>query len=155
MGLTQTEAKAQGIKVEKGLFPWAASDCAIANGRDACVTQLLFEDSPEVHTNGGHGKILGGGMVGTHAGDMIGDIALAIEMGADAVDIGTHTPRWAKVLAWRLKWRTALARICRLARSKRFGLFIKNPVGQPSGFLAMGAGQSLRCSTSRILIGFL
>ena len=88
MGLTQTEAKAQGIKVEKGLFPWAASDCAIANGRDACVTQLLFEDSPEVHTNGGHGKILGGGMVGTHAGDMIGDIALAIEMGADAVDIG-------------------------------------------------------------------
>jgi hypothetical protein len=49
------------------------------------VTKLLFDDSPEAH---GHGKILGGGMVGTHAGDMIGEIALAIEMGADAVDIG-------------------------------------------------------------------
>jgi dihydrolipoamide dehydrogenase len=47
--------------------------------------KLLFDDSPEAH---GHGKILGGGMVGTHAGDMIGEIALAIEMGADAVDIG-------------------------------------------------------------------
>jgi dihydrolipoamide dehydrogenase len=49
------------------------------------VTKLLFDDSPEAHR---HGKILGGGMVGTHAGDMIGEIALAIEMGADAVDIG-------------------------------------------------------------------
>jgi hypothetical protein len=58
---------------------------AIANGRDEGVTKLLFDDSPEAH---GHGKILGGGMVGTHAGDMIGEVALAIEMGADAVDIG-------------------------------------------------------------------
>ena len=49
------------------------------------MTKLLFDDSPEAH---GHSKILGGGMVGTHAGDMIGEIALAIEMGADAVDIG-------------------------------------------------------------------
>ena len=49
------------------------------------ITKLLFDDSPEAH---GHGKILGGGMVDTHAGDMIGEIALAIEMGADAVDIG-------------------------------------------------------------------
>jgi dihydrolipoamide dehydrogenase len=85
VGLTEDQAKAQGIKVKKGLFPWAASGRAIANGRDEGFTKLLFDDSPEAH---GHGKILGGGIVGTHAGDMIGEIALAIEMGADAVDIG-------------------------------------------------------------------
>jgi dihydrolipoamide dehydrogenase len=85
VGLTEDQAKQQGIKVKKGLFPWTASGRAIANGRDEGVTKLLFDDSPEAH---GHGKILGGGMVGTHAGDMIGEVALAIEMGADAVDIG-------------------------------------------------------------------
>lgn len=85
VGLTEDQAKAQGIKVRKGLFPWNASGRAIANGRDEGFTKLLFDDSPEAH---GHGKILGGGIVGTHAGDMIGEIALAIEMGADAVDIG-------------------------------------------------------------------
>jgi len=85
VGLTEDQAKAQGIKVKKGLFPWSASGRAIANGRDEGVTKLLFDDSPEAH---GHGKILGGGMVGTHAGDMIGEVALAIEMVADAVDIG-------------------------------------------------------------------
>ncbi|WP_341921752.1 dihydrolipoyl dehydrogenase [Polaromonas sp. YR568] len=85
VGLTEDQAKAQGIKVKKGLFPWSASGRAIANGRDEGFTKLLFDDSPEAH---GHGKILGGGIVGTHAGDMIGEIALAIEMGADAVDIG-------------------------------------------------------------------
>jgi dihydrolipoamide dehydrogenase len=85
VGLTEDEAKARGIKVKKGLFPWTASGRAIANGRDEGFTKLLFDDSPEAH---GHGKILGGGMVGTHAGDMIGEVALAIEMGADAVDIG-------------------------------------------------------------------
>ncbi|MFZ3160644.1 MAG: dihydrolipoyl dehydrogenase [Rhodoferax sp.] len=85
VGLTEDQAKAQGIKVKKGLFPWTASGRAIANGRDEGVTKLLFDDSPEAQ---GHGKILGGGMVGTHAGDMIGEVALAIEMGADAIDIG-------------------------------------------------------------------
>ncbi|MDH0363302.1 dihydrolipoyl dehydrogenase [Comamonas aquatica] len=85
VGLTEDQAKAQGIKVKKGLFPWAASGRAIANGRDEGFTKLLFDDSPEAH---GHGRILGGGIVGTHAGDMIGEIALAIEMGADTVDIG-------------------------------------------------------------------
>ncbi len=85
VGLTEDQAKAQGIKVKKGLFPWSASGRAIANGRDEGFTKLLFDDSPEAH---GHGRILGGGMVGTHAGDMIGEVALAIEMGADAVDIG-------------------------------------------------------------------
>jgi len=83
VGLTEDQAKAQGIKIEKGLFPWTASGRAIANGRDEGFTKLLFDASPE----GGH-RILGGGIVGTHAGDMIGEIALAIEMGADAVDIG-------------------------------------------------------------------
>ena len=85
VGLTEDQAKAQGIKIKKGLFPWSASGRAIANGRDEGVTKLLFDDSPEAN---GHGRILGGGMVGTHAGDMIGEVALAIEMGADAVDIG-------------------------------------------------------------------
>ena len=85
VGLTEDQAKAQGIPVKKGLFPWSASGRAIANGRDEGFTKLLFDDRPEAH---GHGKILGGGIVGTHAGDMIGEIALAIEMGADAVDIG-------------------------------------------------------------------
>jgi dihydrolipoamide dehydrogenase len=85
VGLTEDQAKAQGIKVKKGLFPWTASGRAIANGRDEGFTKLLFDDRPEAH---GYGKILGGGIVGTHAGDMIGEIALAIEMGADAVDIG-------------------------------------------------------------------
>ncbi len=85
VGLTEDEAKARGIKVRKGLFPWTASGRAIANGRDEGFTKLLFDDSPEAH---GHGKILGGGIVGTHAGDMIGEVALAIEMGADALDIG-------------------------------------------------------------------
>ncbi len=85
VGLTEEQAKAQGIKVKKGLFPWTASGRAIANGRDEGFTKLLFDDSPEAH---GHGAILGGGIVGTHAGDMIGEIALAIEMGADAIDIG-------------------------------------------------------------------
>ena len=85
VGLTEDQAKAQGIKVKKGLFPWSASGRAIANGREEGFTKLLFDDSPEAN---GHGRILGGGIVGTHAGDMIGEIALAIEMGADEVDIG-------------------------------------------------------------------
>ncbi len=80
VGLTEDEAKAQGVKVKKGLFPWTASGRAIANGRDEGFTKLLFD--ADTH------RILGGGIVGTHAGDMIGEVALAIEMGADEVDIG-------------------------------------------------------------------
>ena len=83
VGLTEDEAKARGIAVKKGLFPWTASGRAIANGRDEGFTKLLFD----ARVDGGH-RILGGGIVGTHAGDMIGEIALAIEMGADEVDIG-------------------------------------------------------------------
>ena len=79
-GITEDEAKAKGIKVEKGHFPWAASGRAVANGRDEGFTKLLFD--AETH------RIIGGTIVGTHAGDMIGEIALAIEMGADGIDIG-------------------------------------------------------------------
>jgi dihydrolipoamide dehydrogenase len=80
VGLTEDQAKAEGIKIKKGHFPWTASGRAIANGRDEGFTKLLFD--AETH------RILGGGIVGTHAGDMIGEIALAIEMGADEIDIG-------------------------------------------------------------------
>jgi dihydrolipoamide dehydrogenase len=80
VGLTEDEAKKAGRKVKKGLFPWTASGRAIANGRDEGFTKLLFDE--ETH------RIVGGGIVGTHAGDFIGEVALAIEMGADAVDIG-------------------------------------------------------------------
>jgi dihydrolipoamide dehydrogenase len=80
VGLTEDEAKAKGIALKKGLFPWTASGRAIANGRDEGFTKLLFDATTH--------RILGGGIVGTHAGDMIGEIALAIEMGADEVDIG-------------------------------------------------------------------
>ncbi len=79
-GVTENEAKAAGRTVSKAVFPWAASGRAIANGRDEGFTKLLFD--PETH------RVIGGGIVGTHAGDLIGEICLAIEMGADAVDIG-------------------------------------------------------------------
>jgi dihydrolipoamide dehydrogenase len=80
VGLTEEAARKDGVDVTKGLFPWAASGRAIANGRDEGFTKLLFDASTK--------RIVGGGIVGTHAGDLIGEIALAIEMGADAVDIG-------------------------------------------------------------------
>ena len=80
VGLTEEQAKAQGIKIKKGQFPWSASGRAIANTRDEGFTKLLFD--AETH------RIVGGGIVGTHAGDLISEVALAIEMGADEVDIG-------------------------------------------------------------------
>jgi dihydrolipoamide dehydrogenase len=79
-GLTEDQARAQNIAIKKGHFPWTASGRAIANARDEGFTKLLFD--AQTH------RILGGGIVGTHAGDMIGEIALAVEMGADEVDIG-------------------------------------------------------------------
>jgi dihydrolipoamide dehydrogenase len=79
-GITETEAKEKGIAIEKAVFPWAASGRAIANGRDEGFTKLLFDK--DTH------RCIGGGIVGTHAGDLIGEVCLAIEMGADAVDIG-------------------------------------------------------------------
>jgi dihydrolipoamide dehydrogenase len=80
VGLTEDQAKAEGIAIKKGHFPWNASGRAIANNRDEGFTKLLFD--AQTH------RILGGGIVGTHAGDMIGEVALAIEMGADEIDIG-------------------------------------------------------------------
>jgi dihydrolipoamide dehydrogenase len=80
VGVTEDEAKARGMKVKKGQFPWTASGRAIANGRDEGFTKLIFDE--ETH------RIVGAGIVGTHAGDMIGELALAIEMAADGVDIG-------------------------------------------------------------------
>ncbi|MGO4683212.1 dihydrolipoyl dehydrogenase [Hyphomicrobium sp. 2TAF46] len=79
-GLTETEAKSRGIAYKKAVFPWAASGRAIANGRDEGFTKLLFEEGTE--------RIIGGAIVGTEAGNLISEICLAIEMGADAVDIG-------------------------------------------------------------------
>ena len=79
-GLTETEAKARGVIYKKAVFPWAASGRAIANGRDEGFTKLLFDEETE--------RIIGGAIVGTEAGNLISEICLAIEMGADAVDIG-------------------------------------------------------------------
>ena len=81
VGLTEEEAKAQGIAIEKGLFPWQASGRAIANNRDEGFTKLLFDAETK--------RILGGGIVGVGAGDLISEVALAIEMGADQVDIAS------------------------------------------------------------------
>jgi dihydrolipoamide dehydrogenase len=80
VGLTETEAKSKGIAVQKGVFPWAASGRSLAQGRDEGFTKLLFD--PQSH------RVLGGGIVGPNAGELIGEIALAIEMGADAADVG-------------------------------------------------------------------
>jgi dihydrolipoamide dehydrogenase len=80
VGETEDALKAAGKKYKKGFFPWTASGRAIANGRDEGFTKLLFDDES--------GRIIGGGIVGTHAGDFIGEVCLAIEMGADSVDIG-------------------------------------------------------------------
>ena len=79
-GLTEDECRKQGIKYGKAVFPWAASGRAIANGRDEGFTKLLFDEATH--------RCIGGGIVGTHAGDLIGEVCLAVEMGADAVDIG-------------------------------------------------------------------
>ena len=81
-GLTETEAKAKGIAYEVGKFPWVASGRAIGIGRTEGFTKLLFDSASH--------RVIGGGIVGAHAGDLIAEIALAIEMGCEAADIG-HT----------------------------------------------------------------
>jgi dihydrolipoamide dehydrogenase len=81
-GVTETQAKAQGIKYEKGVFPWAASGRSLSNGRNEGITKLLFDPEDD--------RVIGACIVGTNAGDLISEVALAIEMGADAVDLG-HT----------------------------------------------------------------
>jgi dihydrolipoamide dehydrogenase len=79
-GINETDAKAQGIEYGKGTFPWAASGRALALNRDEGFTKILFDK--QTH------RIIGAGIVGTSAGDLIAEVALAIEMGADAADIG-------------------------------------------------------------------
>jgi len=80
VGPTEAQCREQGVAYGKGQFPWVASGRAIANGRDEGFTRLLFEEKS--------GRLIGAGIVGTHAGDLIGELALAIEMGCDATDIG-------------------------------------------------------------------
>jgi dihydrolipoamide dehydrogenase len=80
VGLTEDEAKKSGAAIGVSRFPWGASGRAIANGRDEGFTKLIFDS--ETH------RIVGGAIVGTGAGDLIAEIALAVEMGADATDIG-------------------------------------------------------------------
>jgi dihydrolipoamide dehydrogenase len=80
VGLSETAAKAQGLTVEKGVFPWAASGRSLSLGRDEGFTKLIFD--PKTH------RVLGGGIVGPNAGELIAEVALAVEMNADATDIG-------------------------------------------------------------------
>ncbi|HEU0305668.1 MAG TPA: dihydrolipoyl dehydrogenase, partial [Lysobacter sp.] len=82
VGVTETEAKAKGLKVGIGKFPWAASGRAIGIGRTEGFTKLIFDEATH--------RIIGGGIVGVHAGDLITEVALAIEMGCETHDIG-HT----------------------------------------------------------------
>jgi len=80
MGLTEREAKAQGIEVEKGAFPWAASGRSLSLGRDEGLTKALFDKAS--------GRLVGAGIVGPNAGELIAEAVLALELGADAEDIG-------------------------------------------------------------------
>jgi dihydrolipoamide dehydrogenase len=80
VGLTETEAKAKGIAFEKGSFPWSANARSLTLGRDDGLTKVLFD--PETH------RVIGGGIVGPSAGDLISELALAIEMNTDAADLG-------------------------------------------------------------------
>ncbi len=80
VGLTEDEAKARGVAYEKGAFPWAASARSLTLGRGEGLTKLLFDAA--------NGRLLGAGIVGVNAGDLIAEAALAIEMGADAADVG-------------------------------------------------------------------
>src|SRR5205085_3459976 len=80
MGLTETEAQNEGIEVEKGVFPWSASGRALGLGRSEGLTKLLFEP--------GTRRLLGAGIVGVNAGDLIAETVHSLEMGADAEDIG-------------------------------------------------------------------
>ncbi|MBV9750857.1 MAG: dihydrolipoyl dehydrogenase [Acetobacteraceae bacterium] len=79
-GLTENEARAKGVKYGKGVFPWAASGRSLSLGRDEGLTKVLFDEATD--------RIIGCGIVGPNAGDLIAEAALAIEMGADAEDIG-------------------------------------------------------------------
>jgi dihydrolipoamide dehydrogenase len=79
-GLTETEARATGTTVKKGVFPWVANGRSLSLGREEGFTKLLFD--PETH------RVLGGGIVGSNAGELISEVSLAVETGCDAADIG-------------------------------------------------------------------
>src|SRR5690606_33711616 len=80
VGVTEDDAKARGVRYETGAFPWAASGRSLSLGRSDGLTKLLFD--------GETGRLIGAGIVGSNAGDLISEAALAIEMGCDAEDIG-------------------------------------------------------------------
>ncbi|MDH3932433.1 MAG: FAD-dependent oxidoreductase, partial [Chromatiales bacterium] len=80
VGVTELEAREQGIAYEKGVFPWAASGRSLAIGRDEGFTKILFDPKTD--------RVIGAGIVGSNAGDLIAEVGLAIEMGCDAADIG-------------------------------------------------------------------
>ncbi len=82
VGVSETQAKAEGLKVGKGVFPWAASGRSLSLGRSEGLTKLIFDEADD--------RVIGAGIVGPNAGDLIAEVALAIEMGADATDLG-HT----------------------------------------------------------------
>jgi dihydrolipoamide dehydrogenase len=95
-GVTENEAKAEGIKYGKSMFSWAASDRSLSLGRDEGLTKVLFDEASE--------RIIGCGIVGPSAGDLVAEAALAIEMGADTADIGLTIhpiPRSPRLSAWR------------------------------------------------------
>ncbi|HKQ02160.1 MAG TPA: dihydrolipoyl dehydrogenase [Actinomycetes bacterium] len=80
VGVTETEAKAAGVKYGKGVFPWLASGRSLSLGRDEGMTKLLFDETTH--------RLIGAGAVGPNAGELVAETALAVEMGADATDIG-------------------------------------------------------------------
>src|SRR3546814_8026849 len=90
VGVTETEAKEKGLKVGVGKFPWAASGRAIGLGRTEGFTKLVFDEATQ--------RIVGAGIVGVHAGDLIAEAALAIEMGCEVADIGHTIDRKSKRL---------------------------------------------------------
>ena len=80
VGITETEAKSRGLEYGKGMFPWVASGRSLANNRDEGFTKILFDKASH--------RVIGAGIVGTNAGELIAELGLAIEMGADAADVG-------------------------------------------------------------------
>ena len=116
VGLTEDDAKARGVAYEKGTFPWAASARSLTLGRGDGLTKLLFD--------AGTKRLLGAGIVGVNAGDLIAEAALAIEMGADAADVGLTVhphPTLSETLASRPKRPKARSPIstCRRSGTRR------------------------------------
>ena len=106
MGLTETQAKTQGTEIEKAVFPWAASGRARATAREEGMTKLIFDKQTK--------RLLGAGMVGPNAGELVAETVLALEMGADAEDIGLTIhphPTYPKPFSSPPKWPKAASPI--------------------------------------------